>query len=626
MFQRLLVGIISVFILGSLAHAAPLAYIANQNSNTVSVIKTGTNAVMTSIPVGNKPYGVAVHPTGTKVYVTNQDSNTVSVIDATANTVSATITLPALAKPAGLAVNPAGTKLYVLNQDLDSISVINTTTNAILTNIPVSAKPSKIAINPAGTRAYVIYEALDQVTVIDTTADSVVTNITTAVNDVPLGVTVDNTGATAYISYLLGGIATINTTTNALSAPIDVATPLSKTSFGYNNIVISPDNTKAYVVSIITNEIFVVNTATNTPTTFFTLPAGNYEFNGMAITPSGSHLAVTNTTNNEVYLVNTATGATTATIAVGQTPQSIGKFIGPDKAVGALITATPPSPRPVGTAQVTVSAEAIGGGATNSYEYKFWLKTPTAAWTVVQNYSTTPSWTWNTSALPAGTYFVQVDIRNVGSTVTRDAAKVLTYVLAPPASAANLVANPTSPRPVGTLVNFTGSGSGGGGNYEYRFWLKPPGGAWSVVRNYSNVATWSWNTTALPIGTYYIQVDVRNTGSTANREAAKVIPFTLYTPATGADLTATPQSPQPAGTANVNFTASVPGGTGTYEYKFWLKTGTTWAVVRNYSTSNVWSWNSTAVPAGTYYIQVDVRGVGSPSTREAAKAIPFVLQ
>jgi len=55
--------------------------VTNPYSNTVSVIDTTTNAVVTTIPVGTYPHGVAVAPDGSHVYVANSNSNTVSIID-----------------------------------------------------------------------------------------------------------------------------------------------------------------------------------------------------------------------------------------------------------------------------------------------------------------------------------------------------------------------------------------------------------------------------------------------------------------------------------------------------------------------------------------------------------------
>jgi YVTN family beta-propeller protein len=66
-------------------------YVANTGDNTVSVIATATNAVVTTVPVGLAPQAVAVTPDGSRVYVTNTNDNTLSVIDPTQNTVVATV-------------------------------------------------------------------------------------------------------------------------------------------------------------------------------------------------------------------------------------------------------------------------------------------------------------------------------------------------------------------------------------------------------------------------------------------------------------------------------------------------------------------------------------------------------
>jgi YVTN family beta-propeller protein len=75
------------------------AYVANTGSNTVSVIDTASNIVMSAAAVGNFPDQVAITPDGTRAYVTNILSNSVSVIETTSNTVAATV---------AVGVNPVG--------------------------------------------------------------------------------------------------------------------------------------------------------------------------------------------------------------------------------------------------------------------------------------------------------------------------------------------------------------------------------------------------------------------------------------------------------------------------------------------------------------------------------------
>jgi YVTN family beta-propeller protein len=74
-------------------NAQTFAYVTNVVESTVSVINTDTNTVITSMPVGDDPAGLAITPDGTRVYVANQVDNTVSVIDTATNTVIDTIPL-----------------------------------------------------------------------------------------------------------------------------------------------------------------------------------------------------------------------------------------------------------------------------------------------------------------------------------------------------------------------------------------------------------------------------------------------------------------------------------------------------------------------------------------------------
>jgi hypothetical protein len=48
-------------------------------------------------------------------------------------------------------------------------------------------------------------------------------------------------------------------------------------------------------------------------------------------------------------------------------------------------------------------------------------------------------------------------------------------------------------------------------------------------------------------------------------------------------------------------------------------------IVKSYSTSNTWTWNTSGVTAGTYSVLVWVRNVGSPASYEAGKSIGYSL-
>jgi len=60
-------------------------FISNGGDGTVSVIDTANDTVIATVPVGRRPWNMAITPDGRKLYVANGRSNSVSVIDTETN-------------------------------------------------------------------------------------------------------------------------------------------------------------------------------------------------------------------------------------------------------------------------------------------------------------------------------------------------------------------------------------------------------------------------------------------------------------------------------------------------------------------------------------------------------------
>jgi hypothetical protein len=80
----------------------------------------------------------------------------------------------------------------------------------------------------------------------------------------------------------------------------------------------------------------------------------------------------------------------------------------------------------------------------------------------------------------------------------------------------------------------------------------------------------------------------------------------------------------------VTFTAAASGGTGTYEYKFWLFDGTSWNLMKDYSGtgpgSDTWIWDTSTRPLGQYYVAVWTRSAGSTADLDTQAIVSYVLQ
>jgi YVTN family beta-propeller protein len=100
------------------------------NSGTVSRVDLQTGKAMGQIKTGLHPTQIVRDAKGTRYYVANANSDTVSVIDPTKNSVTETIevrpdpSLPYGSVPNGLALSPDDKTLYVVNGGNDAVAVI----------------------------------------------------------------------------------------------------------------------------------------------------------------------------------------------------------------------------------------------------------------------------------------------------------------------------------------------------------------------------------------------------------------------------------------------------------------------------------------------------------------------
>jgi YVTN family beta-propeller protein len=71
----------------------------------VSVIDVATDSIIASVPVGARPWGIAVTPDGRKLYSANGPSNDVSVLDT--DRLAVTTKIPVGKVPWGVALGQA---------------------------------------------------------------------------------------------------------------------------------------------------------------------------------------------------------------------------------------------------------------------------------------------------------------------------------------------------------------------------------------------------------------------------------------------------------------------------------------------------------------------------------------
>ena len=260
-------------------------YVVNTSNNSVAVIDTFSNTIVTTIPNVKDGNSVAVSPDGLTAYVTRNYSSSVWKIDTASNTVIGYESLTVGSNPSGLGFSPDGSRLYVANTGSNSVSVVDTASRGIISTIGVGFQPQSLAISPDGTRVYVAHgnskAAPGGVSVIDTATNAVTAdvqfpnvsyyNLLGPIYPSPAGLAVSPDGKYLYATEIWGPDAVvIDTATNAIVRQIAVPCygPTCTSGYGPGGVSVSPKGDRIYVAALYSNQISVLGGVTNDPSDF----------------------------------------------------------------------------------------------------------------------------------------------------------------------------------------------------------------------------------------------------------------------------------------------------------------------------------------------------------------------
>ena len=129
-----------------------LLYVVCQGSDELRVVDIQSGKVVSAVPVGHVPRGIAWSRDGRQIYVTNAWSDTVSVIDAA--TLKVARTLPTGFEPTGIVSDQSGETLYVANRLSNDISVIDVNTGQEIKRLLAGRGASYLALSADGKWIY----------------------------------------------------------------------------------------------------------------------------------------------------------------------------------------------------------------------------------------------------------------------------------------------------------------------------------------------------------------------------------------------------------------------------------------------------------------------------------------
>ena len=330
--------------------AGPYAYLPSNDQATVSVVDvSNTAATPTTITVTGTEnttgfYGVALAAKGDKLYFSDQVNETVFQIDTATGTTTHSYFVGS--NPRGIAVDPSGTHVVVADFAGAGVSIINTTTQAITDvdfgSLTSTANPSPngVALNLTGTRAYVtdasVGHRLCRINLISPPAsvadgDCVVVGAADDDGANPNALVVSPDDTRVYVvnhSEATVSVVDTGTLTVTRTFPLGFGSP--------NGIAISASGKRAYVGTglgkiLVLDLTRVPNTALD-PVIDVIDDDAVFAVNGVSISPDGTRLLVADTGNDQLHFFDIVADADTrvASVNVNSSPVAIGQFVWPD--------------------------------------------------------------------------------------------------------------------------------------------------------------------------------------------------------------------------------------------------------------------------------------------------------
>jgi YVTN family beta-propeller protein len=285
------------------------------SNGTVAVVDTGSQATLSVLPSITSLFSAAASPDGRWVYAASAAEDTIIVIDVAIPQAVATIVLPA--PGFATAFSPDGRSAYVTLAS-GAVQVIDVLTHSLQGApivLPGSTGALGIDVSPDGQTAYAV-----------TDAGLFPINLPLRTVGAPIGsgvlidVAVTRDGQTAFITSLTTNtVEVVNLATWTAEAPIPVG------SFPYN-VAISPDGLTAYVTNYTAQSVSVI--AVPARMVVATIPVGQFPV-GIEFTPDGQQVYVAQRASTALAIIDVATDVVVNLAMDSEMTPESGHFITP---------------------------------------------------------------------------------------------------------------------------------------------------------------------------------------------------------------------------------------------------------------------------------------------------------
>ncbi|HUW09085.1 MAG TPA: hypothetical protein VM537_05110, partial [Anaerolineae bacterium] len=356
-------------------------YVANHEGGNVSVLDGNLNWIIQTISLGGSwgANGFAFDPAHQRLYVANKTTDDLAAVPAAGGPA---VRIPVGRQPDGVDVAPGPGTVYVANFGSDTLSLVDGPANTPLVTSPTGDEPSMVVRNPLTNRVYVSNHRSHTVTVYDGSSGSLLKSV--PVGGGPYGIALDIVRGRLYTANREGhSVTVLDTTSDTVSGHILMnCVP--------RIVAANPNTGHIFAVCTETQQLHIYDGDTLGWLSW--LPVGNGAGEGIAVNPATNRIYVANSDDNTITVIQdvgpvsvptplptpTRTPTITPTPSVTPTPT-----ITPTPTLTPTPSVTPtvtPSPSRTPTPTITPTS-TVTPTATN---------TPTATATPTRTPTTTP--------------------------------------------------------------------------------------------------------------------------------------------------------------------------------------------------------------------------------------------
>jgi YVTN family beta-propeller protein len=308
-------------------------YVTNEISGDMTVIDSGTNTVVATVPLGKRPRGIHASPDGKTIYIAlsgtpiagpgvdedslpppDKSADGIGVFDVRQNKVVRVI--HGGSDPENFDVSKDGTQLYISNEDDSAVSVVDVASGDIVKSAKVGEQPEGVKATPDGKLVFVTNEENGTISVLDPATGKIIK--TFKVGHRPRSIAFMPDGSRAYINAENDGTVVLidalkyQTLETITLGEAGVVKPMA--------VLLSADGTKLYVSTGRGKKIFTIDTATNKA-------VGSVEVGvrpwGIALSKDGKTLYTANGPSNDISVVDLGTNTVKQKVRAGSGPWGI---------------------------------------------------------------------------------------------------------------------------------------------------------------------------------------------------------------------------------------------------------------------------------------------------------------